>query len=248
MLLPPTRARGLITLDSDGGCMTETKALCFDMYGTLCDTSSVTRRLGEVLDLSGVLTDAVDQTWRQKQLQYSYQTAQMDAYEPFWEITGKALDYALAQYDVEPTADEREQVIEAYDHLSPFPSAIETLEDLGDAGYTVTVLSNGNPDMLERLAANAGLTPHLDDIISADEVQTFKPDPAVYENAARRVGEDIGACRLVSGNAWDIAGAGNAGMGVAWVNRRRDPPEAIGPTPDTVVTSLSELPDVLAHE
>uniref|UniRef100_UPI003561D78E HAD hydrolase-like protein n=1 Tax=Salinigranum sp. TaxID=1966351 RepID=UPI003561D78E len=90
--------------------------------------------------------------------------------------------------------------------------------------------------------------PHLDDVISADEVKTFKPDPAVYENAAARVGSDIEACRLVSANAWDAAGAGNAGMGVAWVNRRRDPPEAIGPTPETVVDSLSRLPDVLARE
>jgi 2-haloacid dehalogenase len=102
--------------------------------------------------------------------------------------------------------------------------------------------------MLERLAANAGLEPHLDDLISADEIKTFKPDPAVYENAAARVGSDIDACRLVSANAWDAAGAGNAGMGVAWVNRRRDPPEAIGPTPETVVDSLSRLPDVLARD
>jgi len=247
MLLPRTRSRGLITPESEVGAMSETTALCFDMYGTLCDTSSVTRRLGEVLDLSGVLTDAVDATWRRKQLQYSYQAAQMDAYEPFWEVTGRALDYALAEYDIDPTPEERERVVEAYDHLSPYPAAAATLEELGDAGYTVTVLSNGNPAMLERLAENAGLTPHLDDIISADEVGTFKPDPAVYENAARRLGEDIGACRLVSANAWDAAGAGNAGMGVAWVNRRRDPPEAIGPVPETVVDSLARLPDALGR-
>ena len=104
--------------------MAETTALCFDMYGTLCDTSSVTRRLGEVLDLSGVLTDAVDETWRRKQLQYSYQAAQMDAYEPFWEITTKALDYALAEYGIEPTDGERQRVIEAYDHLSPGPTGL----------------------------------------------------------------------------------------------------------------------------
>jgi 2-haloacid dehalogenase len=228
--------------------MSRTAALCFDMYGTLCDTSSVTRRLGEVLDVSGVLTDAIDETWRRKQLQYSYQAAQMNAYEPFWEVTAKALDYALAAYGLDPGDDARERIREAYDHLSPYPDAARTLERLGDAGYTVTVLSNGNPEMLGRLADNAGLTPHLDDVISADEVTTFKPDPAVYENAARRLGADIGACRLVSANAWDVAGAGNAGMGVAWVNRRRDPPETIGPAPETEVGALAELPAVLAAD
>jgi 2-haloacid dehalogenase len=228
--------------------MAPTEALCFDMYGTLCDTSSVTRRLGEVLDVPGVLVDAVDETWRRKQLQYSYQVAQMDAYEPFWEVTTRALDYALAQYDLDPTADERDRIVEAYDHLSPYPDAAPTLERLGDAGYTLTVLSNGNPSMLQRLADNAGLTPHLDDVISADEVSTFKPAPAVYENAARRLDLDIGACRLVSANAWDAAGAGNAGMGVAWINRRRDPPEAIGPVPEPELGALSELPAALGVE
>jgi 2-haloacid dehalogenase len=227
--------------------MAQTRALCFDMYGTVCDTSSVTRRLGEVLDSSGELTDAIDETWRRKQLQYSYQAAQMDDYEPFWEITGHALDYALAEYGLDPSQDDRERIRDAYNHLSPFPAAEETLERLGDLGYTVTILSNGNPAMLERLADNAGLTPHLDEIISADEVTTFKPDPEVYENAADRLGLNIEACRLVSGNAWDIAGAGNAGMDVAWVNRRRDPPESIGPKPTTVIGSLSELPDVLGR-
>ena len=225
--------------------MAQTAALCFDMYGTLCDTSSVTRRLGEVLGLPGALVDAVDETWRRKQLQYSYQAAQMDAYEPFWDLTEKALDYALAQYGLDPSPDERERIVEAYDHLSPYPDAAPTLERLGDAGYTVAVLSNGNPEMLDRLAENAGLAPHLDEIVSADEVSTFKPAPVVYENAAARLGFDIEACRLVSANAWDAAGAGNAGMGVAWVNRRRDPPEAIGPTPEIEVESLSELPAAL---
>jgi 2-haloacid dehalogenase len=225
--------------------MVRTAALCFDMYGTLCDTSSVTRRLGEVLGVSGVLADAVDEVWRRKQLQYASQAAQMEAYEPFWELTTRALDYALAQYGLDPTPTERERIVEAYDHLSPFPDAAGVLERLGDAGYTVAVLSNGNPAMLERLAANAGLAPHLDEIVSADEVGTFKPSPAVYENAARRLGTEIEACRLVSANAWDVAGAGNAGMGVAWINRRRDPPEAIGPTPAVDVTSLVRLPDVL---
>jgi 2-haloacid dehalogenase len=215
------------------------------MYGTLCDTSSVTRRLGEVLGLPGALVDAVDETWRRKQLQYSYQAAQMDDYEPFWDLTEKALDYALAQYGLDPSADERARIVEAYDHLSPYPDAAPTLERLGDAGYTVAVLSNGNPEMLDRLAENAGLAPHLDEIVSADEVSTFKPAPEVYENAAGRLGFDIEACRLVSANAWDAAGAGNAGMGVAWVNRRRDPPEAIGPTPEIEVESLSELPAAL---
>ncbi|WP_049936858.1 haloacid dehalogenase type II [Haloplanus natans] len=219
--------------------------LCFDMYGTLCDTSSVRTRLGEALDVPERLVAAVDETWRRKQLQYSYQSAQMDDYEPFWEITGHALDYALAAYDLDPTPDTRERIRSAYDRLDPFPGAVEALTRLGEAGHDVVVLSNGNPAMLERLAENAGLAPHLDGVLSADAVRTFKPDPAVYEHAAETLDRPLDDCRLISSNAWDVAGAGNAGMATTWVNRTRDPPESIGATPGRIADTLPAVADDL---
>jgi 2-haloacid dehalogenase len=220
-------------------------ALCFDMYGTLCDTSSVTTRLGAVLEVTDDLVRAVDRLWRRKQLQYSYHRGQMQAYEPFWTVTGDALDYALSFYELDVPEEERDRILEAYDHLEPFDGAITALDSLGEAGHTCVVLSNGNPEMLETLAENAGLTPHLDDIVSADEVGTFKPGPAVYVNAARRVDREVGACRLVSSNAWDVAGASNAGMGTAWVNRKREPRERLGEAADLEVSTLPALADAL---
>ncbi len=222
------------------------ETLCFDMYGTLCDTSSVTETLSAELDAPDALVGELDATWRAKQLQYSYQSALMEEYEPFWEVTGDALAYALGQWGIEVDDATRERLLESYNHLDPYPDAVETLTRLSEAGHTVTVLSNGNPEMLETLAANAGLDAHLDDVISADEVSTFKPNPAVYENAADRTDTPIGNCRLVSGNAWDVAGAGSAGMETAWVNRANDPFERIGVEPSLEVTGLSEVADELA--
>jgi 2-haloacid dehalogenase len=224
---------------------TRMAGLCFDMYGTLCDTSSVRTRLGAELGVAETLVAAVDETWRRKQLQYSYQSAQMDEYRPFWEVTDRALSYALAQFDLDPDEATRERILSAYDDLEPFPGAAETLDRLGAAGHDVVVLSNGNPAMLERLAENAGLADHLDDILSAHAVRTFKPDPAVYEHAADSLDRPLGDCRLVSSNAWDVAGASAAGMATTWVNRDRDPAETIGGRPDTVVRTLPAVADDL---
>ncbi|MXR41810.1 haloacid dehalogenase type II [Halobaculum sp. WSA2] len=222
------------------------ETLCFDMYGTLCDTSSVTSTLAAELDAPETLVAEIDATWRAKQLQYSYQSALMEEYQPFWEVTGDALAYALDQWGVDADGPTRERILAAYEHLDPYPDAIETLTRLSEAGHTVTVLSNGNPEMLETLADNAGLAPHLHDVISADEVSTFKPNPAVYENAAARTDTPIDRCRLVSGNAWDVAGAGSAGMRTAWVNRANDPFEEIGVAPSLEVTGLAGVADELA--
>ncbi|WP_158057308.1 haloacid dehalogenase type II [Halorussus halophilus] len=225
--------------------MPERKALCFDMYGTLCDTSSVGATLGEELDLTESFAGDVTDLWRQKQLQYSYQTALMDAYIPFSEVTERAFEYALSFYDLDPSEASRNRVVAAYAHLDPFDDTVEALERLGE-DHTVVVLSNGNPEMLETLAENAGLASHLDGIVSADEVQTFKPNPAVYENAAEQVDRDLSSCKLVSSNAWDVAGASRAGMATAWVNRAREPMETVGGAPDQTVSTLAELADELS--
>lgn len=222
------------------------EALCFDMYGTLCDTSSVTATLGDELNVARRLVDDIDELWRQKQLQYSYQLALMgDSYEPFWNVTDYALDYALAYYDIEVNRADRETILESYNHLDPFPDTLDALAQLQDADIDVTVLSNGNPEMLKTLSSNTGIEEYVDVIISADEVDTFKPDPAVYENTANRLNRDISDCRLVSSNAWDVAGAASAGMATAWVNRYTEPMERIGGDPEEVVDTLVDLANVL---
>jgi 2-haloacid dehalogenase len=220
------------------------EALCFDMYGTLCDTSSVTAALGEHLDVADGFVADVDALWRRTQLRYAQQVALMDAYRPFSVVTERALDYALAFYDLDPSEAVRQEIIAAYDELDPFPDAADALAALGEE-HTVVVLSNGNPEMLETLAENAGLLAQLDDVVSAHEVRTFKPDPAVYENAADRLDRSIDDCRLVSSNPWDVAGAGNAGMATAWVNRTREPAETVGARADLTVESLSGLVEAL---
>lgn len=210
------------------------------MYGTLCDTSSVTAALGEHLDVASGFVAEVDALWRRTQLRYSQQVALMDEYVTFAEVTERALDYALDFYDLNPSEEVREGIVAAYDDLDPFPDAVDALADLGES-HTVVVLSNGNPEMLEALAENAGLADYLDDLVSAHEVRTFKPDPAVYENAADRLDRPLQDCQLVSSNPWDVAGAASAGMATAWVNRTREPPERVGGRADETVESLSAL-------
>jgi 2-haloacid dehalogenase len=155
----------------------------------------------------------------------------MDAYEPFRDVTRRALGYAPEAYGLGTDEATRERILAAYDDLDPYLDAVATPERLSDAGTTVAVLSNGTPAMLERLTDAAGLAPHLDTVCSADAVGVFNPAAAVYETAAATVWYPVDDCRLVSGNAWDVAGAGAAGMATAWVNRDRDSPEAVGPAP-----------------
>jgi 2-haloacid dehalogenase len=85
----------------------------------------------------------------------------------------------------------------------------------------------------------------LDEVLSVDELQVFKPAPEVYELAVTRLGvakQDIG---FVSSNCWDALGAKSYGFHVFWINRGGAPVDRLGFQPDAVLTSLGELPEVL---
>lgn len=219
------------------------EAVCFDMFGTLFDTSSVRTVMHEQLDVPANFVDDVIAVWREKQLTYSFQVPLMEDYRSFWELTELALEYALAYFSLDLSEETVQAILRAYDTLELFPDALAALSHFSESSTKVAILSNGNPEMLESLVNHAGIDGLISQIISADEVEIFKPAPAVYENAANRLSEPLAECWLVSGNAWDVAGATTAGMGAVWVNRTRDPPERIGGLPTHTIDSLSDLTD-----
>lgn len=220
------------------------QAVCFDMYGTLFNTASVRTTMYTELDIPAGVTDDLIALWREKQLAYTFQVSLMEEYHNFWELTERALAYALAYYSLDLDPDTVQTILGAYESLDLYPDADWALSHYADSPTKTAILSNGNPEMLDTLARDAGITDRLSAIISADEVGVFKPAPAVYANAADRLGVPLDECWLVSGNAWDVAGATNAGMGAVWVNRNNDPPEQIGGHATHTIDSLRELRDV----
>jgi len=64
------------------------KALVFDAYGTLFDTSSVVSVCNELLPGHG---EELNQIWRAKQLEYTWLRSLMERYEDFWKEIGDTL-------------------------------------------------------------------------------------------------------------------------------------------------------------
>ena len=222
------------------------ETLFFDVYGTLCDTQTITAALKERVDAPDPLVAEMARQWREDQQSYMFRTALMDAYRPLSEVTRNALTRTLDYYGHDPDAVDTEAIMDAYEHLDPFEDTLSTLSSLEDAGVELAAFSNGSPEMLERLAANTGIEAHLDAVVSADGAETYKPDPAAYEYAASRFDRDLDECWLVSSNTWDVVGASTAGMGAAWVDRHNEPYDPLaGGEPTVAVDSLSDLPGEL---
>ena len=99
---------------------------------------------------------------------------------------------------------------------------------------------------MREVLKNADLLELVDDVISVDEVRTFKPDPTVYAHAVERLGQTARATWLVSSNPFDIIGARIAGLCTAWL--KRDPKAVFDPwgvEPDLVLSRLDQLAPLL---
>ena len=189
--------------------------LGFDVYGTLLDVDSATR--------GHELPHGFGASWRAKQLEYTWTAQLMGAYEDFWALTAAALDFTIARTGAGAAV--REELLRGWLELEPFAEVAGALAALRERGARLAAISNGTPEMLERALAFAGLAGTLDDTVSVDEIRVYKPDARVYRHAAARLGAPIAQITFVSAHAWDAAGARAAGMAVAYVARRGEPPE-----------------------
>ena len=121
-----------------------TKYCVFDAYGTLFDVhSAVGRHQVELCEKAGV----VSQTWRTKQLEYTWLRSLMQRYVNFWQVTQDGLDYALDAHGVE-NPELREKLLQAYHELACYPEVPDTLKQLRQRGHGTAILSNGTVEML----------------------------------------------------------------------------------------------------
>jgi HAD superfamily hydrolase (TIGR01549 family) len=142
---------------------------------------------------------------------------------------------ATAEYERDRAARYR-----LYDDVRP------TLARLRERVSALVLITNGMGTTQRHKADATGLTGLLDAVVISGEVGVSKPDPGIFEIAARaaevplaaawHVGDSLGA---------DVAGAANAHLGASvWLNRR-GAALAAGPRPDFQISALSELPALL---
>jgi 2-haloacid dehalogenase len=217
------------------------QACVFDAYGTLFDFASAARRCRDVL---GDDVDRMAALWRDKQLQYTWLRSLQGRHADFWQVTGDALDFALATLRLDAPG-LRDRLMNLYLTLEPFPEVPAVLARLKQAGLRTAILSNGSPRMLDAVVRSAGLGPVLDHALSVEEVGVYKTHPKVYQLAVDRLGLPVSAISFQSSNAWDAYAASAFGMRVVWCNRYGQQPERLPGNPDCVVASLAELPALL---
>jgi len=219
--------------------------LTFDVFGTVLNLSgSIVPRLEKLLKSCKVPESikGVDvwQHWRQRQRIEQYQdNLLMLGHSGYLPVKKRSLIYSLRTMKIEFNYDQIDEFMSIYYELTPFEDAVKGLLRLAKK-YKLVILSNGEENFLQKLAEKRiGIDFHS--ILSAEMVGQFKPHPAVYRFASKRLGLEPDEIMMVASHAFDILGARHSGFRGAYVNRYDLPYDESKYRPDIITEDFNKL-------
>jgi 2-haloacid dehalogenase len=224
----------------------DVRALVFDVFGTVVDwragvVRESRRLLGDVVD-----AEALADAWRGR---YVPSMERVRRGELPWtcldDLHRASLDELLTELGVPDVPEPvRSELVLAWHRLDPWPDSVAGLTRL-KARHVIASLSNGNVALLVDMAKHGGLP--WDTVLSAELFGHYKPDPAVYDGAARLLGLPPERVLMVAAHTSDLAAARARGLRTAYVHRPAEhgpaatPPPAEDPEADISVSSLTAL-------
>ena len=220
--------------------MKNIKAIIFDAYGTLFDVNSAAEKCKSKI---GDKWESFANYWRKTQLEYTWLRSLMGRHKDFWQITEDSLDKSMQAFNINKAM--KNELLDLYKILSPYPEVKETLEKLKEKRYKLAILSNGTPALLNELVKSNGLQNLFDDIFSIEEVKIYKPSSKVYDMPVKKYSIKNEEVAFLSANTWDVSGGGNYGFTSIWVNRNKNIFDNLDYKPSNEINNLKQLLDLV---
>lgn len=219
-----------------------TEALTFDAFGTLVDVHTAEEKLSEYVDNPG----RISELWRFRVLAYR-PLCNFIEYRSHHEINKDALRFVFENQNIDVGSEALEEIASVYHEMEPFDDVYESMQALHEEGYDLYILSNGDPELLSSVVEAAELQDFITDLISADEINTYKPSPEIYSHAIDRVQPPRNGVAHVAGEWADVLGGVNAGMKGIWLNRGGRPMglRPSGQTPDLIAETFEDITEEL---
>lgn len=215
-------------------------AIVFDLYGTLIDISS----LRAIVALHAESPEQFVQLWRDRQLALAFAAGSSNTYADFDELTARALDETATRSHVTLASDDRDALLAGWTQADFFADVQPTVAALNARGLRSAVLTNGTARSARALLINGGLIDAFDAVLTADIVQRYKPEEAVYGLVTSHYHCAPHEVVFISSNDWDASGAARVGFRSIWCNRG-----TVGSRrPERTITTLAQLLPMLDNE
>ncbi|MFI2294531.1 HAD-IA family hydrolase [Isoptericola sp. NPDC019571] len=195
--------------------------LVFDVLGTLVDQAGSLEAAVQGAGLDAGTARGVVTTWLGRVADRERDAvAGRRGFAPSGVLDREVLAGLAAEGALPASAVDR--LATAAERLRPWPDSVAGVAALA-RDFTVLGLSNADRRTLAALRGDAGLAWH--EVLSAEDVGTYKPDPALYVAAvAAATGGATGEASagppvMVAAHAWDLRAAAAVGMRTAYVPR-----------------------------
>ena len=217
--------------------ITTIKALAFDAFA-IFDPEPISKA---VQTLFPEQSKQIFEVWQSRQFTYQWLRALGHEYRNFWDVLLDALDFAFLKCGLDPQQAKKGQIMDAYEAIQAWPDVSPALQQIKRENLKIAFLSNMTTKMLFRGIQNSKLNEYFDDVISTDELQTYKPSPKAYQMAADKLKLSRDQILYVPFAGWDMAGAKWFGYPTFWLNRSNALPESLHAEPDGKGSSMREL-------
>ena len=209
------------------------QVVAFDVLETLFSMKSLVPHLTAL----GLPPHALPM-WYGRTLRDGFGLAAAGAYAPMLQVAQGALEVMLA--DVGKPATGIEPVLEGMNELTAEKDVEPAFQLLQSHNIRIFMLSNGSQASTRTLLQKAGLEAYVEQVISIDDIQCWKPRREIYLHVATEADVEPAHISLVAAHAWDVQGAMRAGLTGGWVKREEQMVSPALPPPHVQGNTLIE--------
>lgn len=213
--------------------------ITFDCYGTLIDWES-----GIICAFqSEAAMNGVELNRDRIITAYAAEEPRVESapYRPYREVLGETARRVAATLGWELSAERAGFLAASLPDWKPFPDTNPALERLARR-FQLGILSNIDDDLLA--ATRRQFSVDFDLIVTAQQMKSYKPGLAHFEEAIARAGKRR-LLHAAQSYFHDVVPASKLGIPVVWINRKGSRVEPGGPLPTHEVRNLTELANLL---
>ncbi len=213
----------------------DVRFVTFDCYGTLIDWESGTYEAYQTeADRDGFTVDKNEMLALFTSIQHDVQGG---SYELYAEVLRRTAVRSAAEmgWDLEPS---RSGFLpNSVPAWPPFRETNAQLERFAKK-FEIGLISNIDDKLLG--ATRRHFRVDFDLVVTAQQVRSYKPDPAHFKECARRIGKKKGWVHITSGHYTDVEPLIKMRVPVIWINRRGQKLESGAKKPTSEVKNLRD--------
>lgn len=218
--------------------------LTFDCYGTLIQwDEGLIAAVEQILVRRAMAMDP--RTLISIYDRHEHELEQTPPHRSFRAVAATALQRAMDEVGLRYEEDDIELLTTRISQMPPFPDVVPALAALKRAGFRLCIISNTDDAIIAGNVAQLG--GHIDQVITAEQAQAYKPSARIFEHAYRQLGvsrDDV--VHICASPHLDHAAARELGFRCIWVDRGTGRKLLPDYRPDVTVPRLDVVPPLFA--